>query len=461
MMENPGRDTPLVQALGETVHPLYGTREDNEALFECIGGARIVLLGEASHGTHEFYRERARITRRLVEERSFHAVAVEADWPDAHRVHRYVRGQGHDPDAVGALGDFRRFPTWMWRNAEVLDFVGWLRAHNDAQPIEVGERRVGFYGLDLYSLHSAIDHVLGYLDRVDPEAARRARQRYGCFGQLGGAGEALDDPQRYGYGTTLGLTPSCEGEVVAQLVELQRRRSEFLHDGAGAEDELFQAEQNARLVERAEAYYRTLFQGHVASWNLRDTHMADTLDGLLGHLDQRLGRQGGRARVVVWAHNSHLGDARATEMSRGGELNLGQLLRERHGGEVVSIGFFTHHGTVSAATDWGAPVERKQVRPALEGSYEALFHRVGLPRFFLDLRELGEAAGMLWEQRLERAIGVVYRPGSERMSHYFHAQLPAQFDALLHFDETRAVEPLERTAEWERGELPETFPSSM
>jgi erythromycin esterase-like protein len=319
---------------------------------------------------------------------------------------------------------------------------------------------VGFYGLDLYSLHSSIEHVLGYLDRVDPEAARRARERYGCFGRVGETretGEPGEDPQRYGYHTTLGLTPSCEGEAVAQLVELQRRRSEFLHDGALAEDEFFQAEQNARLVESAEAYYRTMFLGHVASWNLRDTHMADTLDDLLDHLDAQVER----ARVVVWAHNSHLGDARATEMSRHGELNLGQLLRERHGGQVVSIGFFTHHGTVSAATGWGQAVERKQVQPALEGSYEALFHRVGLPRFFLDQRELGEAAGMLWEQRLERAIGVVYRPGSERASHYFEAQLPAQFDGLLHFDETRAVEPLERTAEWERGELPETFPSSV
>jgi erythromycin esterase-like protein len=454
MRENPGRDTPLVQALGETVHPLYGTREDRDALFECIGAARIVLLGEASHGTHEFYRERARITRQLVEERGFQAVAVEADWPDAHRVHRYVRGQGQDPDAVDALGDFRRFPAWMWRNAEMLDFVGWLRAYNDALPAGHPLGGLGFYGLDLYSLHSSIAHVLSYLDRVDPKAAQRARERYGCFGPLG---QASGDPQRYGYSTTLGLTPSCENEVVAQLVELERRRSEFLHDGALAEDEFFQAEQNARLVERAEVYYRTMFMGHVASWNLRDMHMADTIDSLLRHLDQRVGR----ARIVVWAHNSHLGDARATEMSLDGELNLGQLLRERHGDEVVSIGFFSHHGTVSAATDWGEPVERKQVRPALEGSYEALFHRVGLPRFFLDLRELGEAAGMLWEERLERAIGVVYRPGSERASHYFRAQLPGQFDALLHIDETRAVEPIERTAEWERGELPETFPSSV
>jgi erythromycin esterase-like protein len=460
MRESPGSDAPLVQALGETVHPLYGAREDDGPLFDCIGDARIVLLGEASHGTHEFYRERARITQRLVEKHGFHAVAVGADWPAAHRVHRYVRGQGEDTDAVDALGDFRRFPAWMWRNAEVLDFVGWLRAHNEAWATGHPVEAVGFYGLDLYSLHSSIEHVLDYLARMDPEAARRARARYGCFGPLGAAGAEMD-PQRYGYATTLGLTPSCEDEVVAQLVELQRRRSEFLHDGVLAEDEFFQAEQNARLVTRAEAYYRTLFQGHVASWNLRDTHMADMLDSLLGHLDQRPDLKRGRARVVVWAHNSHLGDVRATEMARVGELNLGQLLRERHGDEVVSIGFFTHHGTVSAAADWGRPVERKRVRPALEGSYEQLFHRLGQPRFFLDLRELGEAAGMLWEARLERAIGVVYRPESERASHYFQAQLPGQFDAVLHFDETRAVEPLERTAEWERGELPETFPSSV
>jgi erythromycin esterase-like protein/predicted phosphoribosyltransferase len=430
-------------------HRLTGQASDFDPLVELVGDARCVLIGEATHGTHEFYKLRAELTKRLIREKGFSAVAVEGDWPDAYRVNRYVRGIGDDREASEALDDFRRFPQWMWRNADVLDFVGWMRSQNDRVP---PERRAGFYGLDLYSLHGSIEAVLDYLDRTDPEAARRARERYVCFEQFG------EDPEHYGYKTGLGLEKNCEEAVVEQLRELQNRRSERVtRDGLVSGDERFAAEMNARVVAAAEEYYRTMFRGQVASWNLRDTHMADTLDALLEHL----GRPGAPAKIVVWAHNSHVGDARATILGEVGELDLGQLCRQRHPDSTILIGFTTYTGTVTAASDWGGPAERKQVRPGLPGSYEELFHRTGMPRFLLTLRDLGEAAGGLQEPRLERAIGVIYRPDTERVSHYLRARLPAQFDAVIHLDETRALEPLERTAGWERGEMPETYPTGM
>ncbi len=410
-----------------------------------------MLLGEASHGTHDFYRVRAEITKRLIRTRGFRAVAVEADWPDAYRVNRYVRGRPGDADAEEALGGFQRFPQWMWRNADVLDFVGWLRAHNET--IADDDDRVGFYGLDLYSLHASMAAVLDYLRVVDPDAAARAARRYACFDHFGA------DPQQYGYATSLGLSPSCEREVVGQLVELRRAAAEYARrDGRVAPDDQFFAERNAHVVAVAERYYRIMFQSGVASWNLRDSHMADTLVALCGFLETR----GQPPKVVVWAHNSHQGDARATDRAERGELNLGQLARERWGPGAVLVGFTTYAGTVTAASDWGARVERKRVRPALPGSYEALFHECG-PNFYLDLRQPGEAVSTLSAPRLERAIGVIYRPETERLSHYFHASLPRQFDAVFHYDRTRAVEPLERTPVWERGEseLPETFPSAL
>jgi erythromycin esterase-like protein len=440
-------DDLTIQALRGTVRPLKGEAEDYDPLLELIGDARFVLLGEASHGTHEFYRERAQITKRLIREKGFTAVAVEADWPDAYRVNRYVRGRGDDAEAIEALAGFRRFPAWMWRNADVLDFVGWLRAHND----EARTRPVGFYGLDLYSLHASIEAVLNYLGKVDPKAAERARVRYACFDYYG------EDTQAYGFASGLGLGPSCEREVLNQLVDLRRSAAEYaLRDGRIAEDDYFYAEQNARLVSDAEQYYRTMYRGEISSWNLRDRHMAETLEALV----EFLGHRGGAPKVVVWAHNSHLGDARATAMGTRGEWNVGQLVREQHGRYAVLVGFATHDGTVTAASNWDAPAERKRVRPALPGSYEAIFHGLGLGRFLLCLRGENKVAS-LGSPRLERAIGVIYRPDTERASHYFPACLPAQFDAVLHFDRTRAVEPLERTSEWEAGEVPETFPSGV
>src|SRR3981081_579802 len=448
--QSPAPDSPLVKALRETAYPLAGSARDYDPLIGRIGEARFALLGEASHGTHEFYYERAEITKRLITEKNFTAVAVEADWPDAYRLNRYVRGASDDVDAVEALADFRRFPTWMWRNTVVVEFIEWLRAHNDALP--PGAEKVGFYGLDLYSLHASMKAVLRYLEKVDPEAATRARERYSCFDHFG------EDTQAYGLMTRLNLSKSCEEEVVSQLVELQRRAADDARRGGPmAVEELFYAEQNARLVKNAEAYYRSMFLEEVSSWNLRDRHMAETLDALLAHL----GRKGRHAKLAVWEHNSHLGDARATDMGQRGELNVGQLTREKYGAYAVLVGFTTHTGTVTAAADWGQPAERKRVRPALAGSYEALFHATQRGRFLLTWRKGDNVMADLRGPRLERAIGVIYRPETERQSHYFRARLPEQFDAVLHFDETRAVKPLEATEEGESGYLPETFPFAV
>jgi erythromycin esterase-like protein len=439
------RTTELLQ---ETVHPLRGVQTDYDPLIDLVADAQVVLLGEASHGTREFYRERAQITKRLIQEKGFTAVAVEADWPDAYRVNRYVLGRSRDGGSVAALGDFKRFPIWMWRNREVLDFVTWLRAHNDGQP---AASKVGFYGLDLYSLHASMAAVLGYLEGIDPESARRARSRYACFDHYG------EDTQSYGYAAGFGLTKTCEDEVVAQLQDMHRRGEEYLRrDGFVAEDEFFFAEQNARLVKNAERYYRSMFQGRVSSWNVRDQHMAETLNALMAHLSRRHSK----AKIVVWEHNSHLGDARATQMGESGELNVGQLVRERYGREAVLIGFSTYRGTVTAASDWDGPIERKVVQPALADSYEALFHQVGIPRFLLTWKDT-RVVDELRDRRLERAIGVIYLPKTERISHYFYASLPAQFDAVLHFDETHAVEPLDELSGWAADDAPETYPSGV
>jgi erythromycin esterase-like protein/predicted phosphoribosyltransferase len=440
----------IVEAVRRSMHVLTGAPQDYDPLMSRIGDARIVLLGEASHGTHEFYRERALITRRLIEEKGFLAVAVEADWPDAWRVNRYVRDESEDLDAVEALADFRRFPTWMWRNTDVVEFLEWLREHNHALASDAPT--TGFYGLDLYSLRASMRAVLRYLEQVDQDAAKRARERYSCFDQFG------ENAQVYGFIAGTDRTKSCREAVVSQLVALQSRAMEYeRRNGRLAEDEFFAAEQNARVVKNAEAYYRSMFLEDASSWNLRDRHMAETLHTLIQHI----GRHGQQAKIVVWAHNSHLGDARATEMNRRGELNVGQLVREKYGSGAVLVGFTTHHGTVTAASDWGAPAERKRVRRALPGSYEALFHRAHPNRFLLTWPEGDDAAQHLRNARLERAIGVIYRPDTERMSHYFQATLVKQFDAIVHFDETRAVKPIEYTAEWEAGEVPETFPFAV
>ena len=440
----------IVDAIRRDAHTITGAPGDYDALVRLIGDARIVLLGESSHGTHEFYRERARITKRLITERGFGAVAIEGDWPDAYRVHRYINGARADRDAEEALRGFRRFPTWMWRNAEMLDLVGWLRAHNEGRHSTA--RKTGFYGLDLYSLGASMEAVIGYLEKTEPEAARRARDRYACLQPF--AAESTE----YGRAIIQGAGEPCRRHVIEQLVELRRSAGEYLlRDGLAAEDEYFFAEQNATVVATAEEYYRTMFGDRPGSWNMRDRHMADTLDALLAHLD----RHGGTTRIVAWAHNSHVGDARATDMAQRGELNIGQLLRERHGREAVSVGFTMYSGTVTAASDWGAPAERKRVRRALPEGYELLLHATGIPAFLLCPLDTGASGHALREPRLERAIGVIYRPQTERESHWFAASVVRQFDALVHIDHTRAVEPLERTSQWDLGDPPETYPTAL
>jgi erythromycin esterase-like protein len=420
-------DNRLARKIATAATPLHGHSDDYDKLLDAVGDATLVLLGGASQGTHQFYRERAQITKRLIEEKGFVAVATDADWHDAYRVNRYLRGRSDDLDSVDALDDFRHFPQWPWRNADVLDFVGWLRSHNDAALT----RTVGFYGLDLYSLYGSAQ-VVTYLDRIDPEVAARVRQRYACFEDVG------EDPQ---LDAPVALSRSRQDELVAQLVAFHRRRGEQLaRDGLITEDQPFAAEQLARAARSAEGFYRALFGKRSDAWNLRETHLTDTLDALMAHL----GRDRA-AKIVVWSPNTHVGDARATQPHASGRRSLGQLLRERHPDRTFTVGATTSRGTLSSAEGWDQPVVRTMLQPARPGSYEALFSQVGLARFFLDPRRFHGLRDELLDARLERAIGVVYKPGTRRPSHYFEARLPEQFDVVLHFNETRAVEPLERT----------------
>lgn len=427
---------------------ITGSSVDYLSLLDMVGEARIVLIGEASHGTHEFYRERNRITKELIRYKGFNAVAVEADWPDAYRVNRFVRGMGNDHNAEEALRDFQRFPAWMWRNTDVAAFVGWLRRYNAMQ--DSARDHVGFYGLDLYSLRASKDAVVNYLESVNPEAAHRARQRYACFDIHESEG------QRYGHSVVVNLAASCEDEVLAQLMELRKLESSILRrDDQRSREEFFFAERNAQLVMNAERYYRIMYQNHVSSWNLRDTHMIE----MLYEIDAFLQRETDNSKIVVWAHNSHVGDARSTEMSRRGEVNIGQLARELWPNQVFSVGFTTYSGRVTAASEWGGPAERKRIRPALGGSFEAALHAMQEPLMLIPTGSVGNEE--LGEVRLERAIGVIYRPESERTSHWFHANLRQQFDVVIHIDVTSALNPLERTALWDLGEPPETYPSGL
>jgi erythromycin esterase-like protein len=407
--------------------------------FDRFAKSRVVLLGEASHGTAEFYRARAIITRRLIEEHGFNIVAVEADWPDAAMIDRYVR---HRPTAHGSEPPFRRFPTWMWRNTEVEAFTEWLRKHNETL---TQDQRAGFYGLDMYNLSGSITSILAYLDRVDPDAARIARERYGCLTPW------QKDPEVYGRVVLSREYQKCEEEVVAQLRDLLEKRMEYAREDGML---FLDAAQNARLVASAERYYRTMYYGAAESWNLRDTHMFETLENILE-------AHGQDSKAVVWAHNSHIGNAAATDMGRvRGEVNIGQLCRERFGDEAALIGFGTYSGTVAAATDWDGPMEVKYVRPAREDSYEHLCHKAGIPRFLLDLRHTANEPlhRRLSESRLERFIGVIYRPETELQSHYAEASLSEQFDAYVWLDNTSAVTPLP-TVQHEG--VPETYPFGL
>lgn len=408
---------------------------DLNPLIDRIGDCQVVLLGEASHGTSEFYRMRARITQELIKHKGFRFVAIEGDWPDAGRLDHYVRHFEFPPSEWTA---FARFPTWMWRNNEVRAFVDWLHAHNAGRKMD---QRIAIYGLDLYSMYTSIRSVLEYLESIDRESAARARQRYACLTPW------RADPATYGHAALTGSYHSCEKEVVRVLQEMLRKREDYAaRDG----ERFLDAVQNARLVANAEQYYRIMYYGSRASWNLRDQHMFETLKTLIAF-------HGPKTKAIVWAHNSHVGNAAATEMSARGELNIGQLCRSEYGARSFLLGFGTHTGTVAAASDWDGPMEVKTVMPSLPRSYERLCHESGPRNFMLPLRGAPGAA-LMAKPRLERAIGVIYRPETELASHYFQAVLPQQFDEYVWFDETKAVTPF-KTKELE--DVPDTYPFGL
>jgi protein-L-isoaspartate(D-aspartate) O-methyltransferase len=444
LLRAPGRTSrsstvaELVREVAEPIEDIESASVD--ALIERIADARLVLLGEATHGTSEFYRMRARITQELVARRGFQFVAVEADWPDAARVDDYVLGARRR--SALDFTPFDRFPAWMWRNEEVDDFVDWLRAYNSDHP----EQKVGFHGLDLYSLFTSIAAVLAYLDVVDPAAAKVARHRYAALTPW------QKDPAAYGKAVLAGRYESSEDAVVTMLRDMLTRRLDYARkDG----ERFFDATQNARVVANAEAYYRSMYYGSVASWNLRDGHMFDTLQSLLAFY-------GPDSKGIVWEHNSHVGDAAATEMSVRGERNVGQLCRTQLARGVYIVGFGTDHGTVAAASNWDEPMQRMNVRPSDSASYERVFHEAGIPAFTLHLREPSRRAVReeLEQPRLERAIGVIYRPDTELASHYFYASLAHQFDEYVWFDETRAVRPLGTTPR-RNAEVADTYPFGL
>lgn len=442
LQDKPKREASkrLVDALRQYAEPLPAP-EQQEAFgqfFDRFGDAQIVLLGEATHGTSEFYNARAAITRQLIEHHGFTVVAVEADWPDAARIDGYVR---HHEKRPRRGEGFVRFPTWMWRNAELLAFADWMRGHNEGQP---DRAKASFHGLDVYSLSESIHSVLTYLDKVDPDEATMARWRYGCLTPW------QDEPAKYGHAVVRGERPDCAQQAVEQLHTLLDKRLGYL---ASDGDAWFDATQNARIVREAERYYRAIYQGGATSWNLRDRHMFSTLQAVIAH-------RGVGTKAVVWAHNSHIGDASATAMGWNGEFNIGQLCRVAYGDDAVLIGFGTDTGTVAAASEWGADMQVKTVRPARPDSYEHAFRRTGLARTLTDWRGRSRQslAHILREPLLERAIGVVYRPETEFLSHYFEAVLADQFDAFVWFEHSNAVTPLGH--EKPHG-APETYPFGL
>jgi erythromycin esterase len=405
---------------------------DLDVLLDRAAGARVVLIGEASHGTHEFYAWRDALTRRLLAERGFSLVAVEGDWPDCARVDAAVRGEPGTPDDPrAALVAYERWPTWMWANEEVVDFARWLREFNASR-----DRTVGFHGLDLYSLWESLHEVLVWLREHDPSGVEAALQAYHCFEPF------HEDPNAYAYATRF-ADHSCEDAVVRMLVELRRRA--------------LPAWQNAEVVAGAEHYYRTMIQGGPKSWNVRDRHFDETLARLLEHYDER---DGTPAKAVVWAHNTHVGDARATDQSRHGEVTLGELARERYGREnVVLVGFGSHHGTVVAAPRWGEPMELMGVPQARRGSLESVLHEEAPPQALFVFPPPPERPALLADEIGHRAIGVVYRPDRDRWANYVPTVLGDRYDAFLWFDETHGVRPL-HTLKVDRRE-PETYPSGV
>ncbi|KMQ51184.1 erythromycin esterase-like enzyme [Chitinispirillum alkaliphilum] len=436
----------LIDAASMEGYMLTGCSQDYDPLIEAIGDSRFVLLGESTHGTHEFYRARAEISARLIAEKGFSAVAVESDWPETYRVNRYIRSMGSDESVVESMQDFLRFPLWMWRNADMLNFLGFLR---DTNRIRDPREAVGFYGLDLYGMYSSINAVISYLERVDPQAAELARKRYECFFRYRREEDSYAAAMSY-------IGEECISEAVLQLVELRERGMEYIKGGGFiAREEQFYAEQNARLTRSAEEYYRSMFLDQTESWNIRERHMADTLEFLSDHLSRF-----GEGKIIVWAHNAHIGDARATESTDRGELSLGQLMRERYGkNNIFLLGLTTFEGTISAAGGWGGTVGRRNLKQAISKSMEYSFHKSDIGSFYLDLSMLPPA--LLSEQFLQRNTGVIYNPQSEGLENYHRVTLSGQFDALLHFDKTRALEPIDPGTFWKTGDIPETYNTGL
>ena len=430
----------LIHILNDNIENIALKDNEYRSLLDKIGNAHFVLIGEATHGTHEFYQTRADITKQLILKKGFQAIAIEGDWPDTYQIHRYIKGSGDKSNWRSSLDEFKRFPAWMWRNTTLVPFIQWLREYNDA--LNSSDHKIGFYGLDLYSLNSSMQAVVDYLSKVDTEAANRARLRYACFDHL------TIDPQKYGYLTSSGFKKSCLHEAIDQVLEMQRHAFKYINQNDIAGDEFFYASQNAQIVKDSEHYYRSMFEGRISSWNIRDIHMVETLNAISAHLENKFDQP---AKIVVWAHNSHVGDARATEMGDKGEVNLGQLTREHHGAEnCYLIGQSTYEGFVTAADDWDMPAQRKPVSPGFPGSYEELFHHLNYKKFLLDLDRYDEIEHYLHLSRLQRAIGVIYRPDTERYSHYFFTRLPYQFDCLIHTDKTSALQPLDVNPEWKQ-----------
>lgn len=436
----------LIQLLNENIVPFHFDEKHILSVANQIGDARIVLMGEASHGTKEFYDARIALTQYLIKEKGFHAIAIEGDWPSAHQVHRYI--QGTHQNVEEALNGFQRFPNWMWRNKSIENFIPWLRNHNN----QFTENKVGFYGLDLYSLHDSINAIIAYLKKYQPNAVANAIKRYSCFDHTS------IDPQMYGYLVNQQIKQTCVKEVSEQLLEMQHYAlSQLYQNKVFDRDADYYALQNARLVKNAEKYYRSLFEPREVSWNIRDQHMAETLSNIISHIESNLKMP---AKIIVWAHNSHVGDSRATEMHERGEINLGQIVREQYDTASYLLGFSTYDGTVRAASEWDGDSMIKKVNPSLPASYEFLFHDAHEKNFFLNLRSENHLIHLLKNPQLQRAIGVIYLPHSERMSHYYFSRLPYQFDGMIHFDRTEAVVMLDQEMS-SMDELPQTYPTGM
>lgn len=437
----------IVDAINNSAIHLEDKYKFTQKFLDKLKQPKIIMMGEATHGTHEFYKARIELTKQLILDENLTAIMIEGDWPAAYKVNKYIQNLSEDKTAFDSLDLFTQFPMWMWRNKDILEFIEWLRNHNSKKP---ALEKVGFYGLDLYSLHASIHAVIEYLEKVDPQEANAAKQRYACFDKFG------YDMQKYGYIVSNNLSLDCRREIIEQLVNLQNNAIKYLNDnGLVREDELFSAEQNATVVKDAESYYKSLFAGNSnTSWNIRDTHMVKTLEALYKHQSS----QNRNPKIAVWAHNSHIGDANATQFGVQGQINIGQLAREYFGdNNVFLLGFSTYHGSVSAASGWNQPVERKTVRKAIPESYEEAFHEADLNDFLILMDQFEDIKNPL----LQRAIGVIYAPATERYSHYFYADIKNQFDAIIHYDKTNALEPLEKTALWEEGEFPETYPSGI